>query len=70
MEKPKMKEEAATARIECDDLFGGDTYRETRHATGEAWMMCEECGSKLFSFDGNQDGMCKCPYRQGGRCEP
>lgn len=37
---------------------------------GEAWLWCEDCGAKLFSFDGNKDVSRKCPYQRSGKCEP
>lgn len=46
------------------------TPAEVRLMNGEAWMMCSDCGAKLYSFDGAQDGSKKCPYMDGGRCEP
>lgn len=37
---------------------------------GEAWMMCRDCGGKLWSFDGDEDANRHCPYRKNGTCEP
>ncbi len=37
---------------------------------GEAWMMCNDCGGKLWSFDGDQDGSRGCPYLRDGTCQP
>jgi hypothetical protein len=38
--------------------------------TGECWMMCNECGGKLGSFDGCADVSRSCPYQRNGRCAP
>jgi hypothetical protein len=43
---------------------------EIRLAMGEAWMHCNECGGKLWSFDGDEDASRGCPYKRSGRCEP
>jgi hypothetical protein len=43
---------------------------EARLCLGEAWMWCVDCGAKLYSFDGNEDGSRKCPYMRHGKCEP
>lgn len=40
---------------------------ENRLAMGEAWMWCNECGSKLYSFDGHKDRDIKCPYADACR---
>ena len=45
------------------------TPEEIRRAIGEAWMMCDECGAKLYSFDGNLDASRSCPYKRNGKCE-
>ena len=45
-------------------------HHHPRHATGEAWMMCSDCGGKLYSFDGERDADRHCPYQRNGRCEP
>lgn len=37
---------------------------------GHAWMICNECGGKLYDFDGNEDKDTRCPYRKNGKCEP
>ncbi len=37
---------------------------------GEAWMMCHECGAKLWSFDGHEDRSRSCPCMKRGKCEP
>lgn len=39
-----------------------------RLAMGEAWMMCEECGAKLYSFAGTQDASRPCPKMRNGKC--
>lgn len=43
---------------------------EMRLYLGEAWMHCNQCGGKLFSFDGDRDGSRGCPYQSNGRCDP
>ena len=43
----------------------------TRLDMGEAWMMCHDCGAKLWSFDGCKDTSRGCPYlTRQGKCEP
>jgi hypothetical protein len=43
---------------------------EARLASGEAYMMCNECGAKLWSFDGNRDADRTCPYKHvEGMCQ-
>lgn len=37
----------------------------TRHDYGEAWMMCQDCGARLFWFDGDKDECRPCPYKNG-----
>jgi len=37
---------------------------------GEAYMMCSECGARLYSFDGYEDTSRHCPYKRNGKCEP
>jgi hypothetical protein len=41
-----------------------------RLTLGEAWMWCNECGAKLYSFDGHDDKDKRCPYKKDskGRC--
>lgn len=41
-----------------------------RRSAGEAWMICNECGAKLWSRDGDRDADTKCPYKKGVNCEP
>ena len=41
----------------------------TRLELGEAWMMCRECGARLYSFDGHEDLDKSCPYVKGDRGE-
>ena len=36
----------------------------TRHTLGEAYMYCSDCNAKLYSFDGQEDLLRKCPNRQ------
>ena len=43
---------------------------KTRLSSGEAWMICEDCGARLYSFDGCKDTSRKCPYMKNGKCEP
>lgn len=47
-----------------------DKVTERRLASGEAYMRCEDCGAKLYSFDGYEDASRKCPYMKEGKCEP
>ena len=37
---------------------------------GHAFMMCLECGAKLYDFDGYKDAAKACPYKRDerGRC--
>ena len=36
---------------------------------GCAYMICEDCGSKLYEFDGSQDRSSRCPKRKSnGKC--
>lgn len=44
--------------------------RSDRLANGNAWMMCSECGAKLYDFDGHRDSSRPCPYLRNGVCEP
>lgn len=41
-----------------------------RNALGHAWMMCNDCGAKLYDFDGYKDMSKNCPYvrDEKGRC--
>lgn len=41
-----------------------------RLSNGCAWMMCSDCGAKLYDFDGEKDSSRPCPYNSGGRCDP
>lgn len=34
---------------------------------GEAYMICRECGARLYSFDGSQDRDTQCPYKKDDR---
>lgn len=65
------------------DATGNKTARQTtliyasaeeqtrlRLDSGHAWMICEECGGKLYDFDGHKDASRCCPYKKGGKCEP
>lgn len=36
---------------------------------GRAFMICNECGAKLYEFDGYQDMDKKCPYKKGEKGE-
>lgn len=41
----------------------------TRLDLGNAWMWCNECGAKLYEFDGDSDRDKPCPYvKDKGRC--
>ena len=48
------------------------TYRQSRLECGEAYMMCNECGARLYSFDGTEDKSRNCPYKQSmyDKCDP
>jgi len=35
----------------------------TRLQLGEAWMFCNDCGAKLYSFDGEEDKDIGCPHK-------
>lgn len=41
-----------------------------RLKNGHAWMMCRECGVKLYDFDGYKDLSQPCPYKKDerGKC--
>lgn len=39
-----------------------------RLRNGEAYMMCNECVSKLYSFDGDKDASRSCPKKRNGEC--
>ena len=60
----------------AENMFGeGNVERidpkAARMVLGEAWMMCGECNGKLFSFDGETDGVRPCPYKgKDGKCNP
>jgi hypothetical protein len=38
-------------------------YYFSRLLAGEAYMLCNECGARLWSFDGKEDKDTRCPYR-------
>ena len=42
--------------------YGND--KPMRLQVGEAYMMCNDCGAKLYSFDGDFDASISCPYRK------
>lgn len=45
------------------------SYYEGRLLTGEAYMMCNDCGARLYSFDGNKDKGIDCPKKKSnGKC--
>ena len=44
-----------------------DAKTENRLTLGEAYMLCNECGAKLYSFDGNKDADKPCPYIKDSR---
>lgn len=58
-----MKDFIKDDKQNCDE-------KPIRLEMGEAWMMCNECGAKLYSFDGYQDGSRSRPYKRYGKCEP
>lgn len=37
---------------------------DNRLALGEAWMWCNDCGAKLYSFDGKADNSRPCPNKK------
>ena len=41
-----------------------------RLSLGHAWMMCIDCGAKLYDFDGYKDRTKSCPYvrDEQGQC--
>lgn len=41
-----------------------NVQKSSRLGDGEAWMYCEDCMSKLYSFDGNRDRTMRCPHPQ------
>lgn len=58
---------------ETQPSHSGYSYEERmRHRLemGNAWMMCSECGGKLYDFDGHEDASRQCPFKQNGKCEP
>jgi len=49
--------------------------RPPRLRMGEAYMMCHDCGARLYSFDGNDDKSTGCPYNASNNlkridCQP
>ena len=53
-----------------DDQAAASFAHLARLASGEAYMMCDECGAKLYSFDGKEDSSRPCPYKRHGQCDP
>lgn len=45
-------------------------YTENRLSLGHAYMMCNECGCKLYDIDGYKDLSRKCMYKKDeeGKC--
>jgi hypothetical protein len=45
---------------------------EIRNALGEAYVMCNQCGARLWSTEGYEDFGITCPYPKGpkGECQP
>jgi len=35
-----------------------------RHELGEAFMICADCGARLYSFNGSEDAGRPCPHPQ------
>ena len=60
MNAPENKNE--TDKGQSEFSAGLETYLEARLASGEAWMMCHDCGAKLYSFDAKSDGARGCVY--------
>lgn len=46
-----------------------DSRTIRRLQMGEAYMMCRECGARLYSFDGDVDQSRSCPYEKGPKGE-
>lgn len=46
-----------------DDRPRPRSERSARLESGEAWMICSDCGAKLYSFDGKEDASRKCMYK-------
>lgn len=40
------------------------TSKHNRLDDGEAWVICGTCGSKICSFDGNEDEVINCPDKE------
>jgi hypothetical protein len=60
-----QKQPASVNQIQAQQKM---TNTELRLAMGEAYMFCEDCGAKLYSFDGNMDASKRCPYMKHGKC--
>lgn len=57
--------------MENEDTDKKPTLTEIRNSLGEAYMWCEDCGARLYSFDGNKDASRRCPYiNRNGECDP
>ena len=70
---PQMWVEELAFRRDLEKSLGlrPMTPAEVRHTNGEGWVMCEECGGKLWSYDGDTDIGRLCPYRgPDGTCRP
>ena len=71
--KPETSQNTANAARVGSTGGSAPSYEDRmndRRANGHAWMMCRECGGKLYDFDGHQDSDRPCPYRRNGQCEP
>lgn len=43
---------------------------ENRLTLGIAYVLCNQCGGKLWEDEGHADKAINCPYLKGGICEP
>ena len=50
--------------------YWSDGKTKRRLMAGNAWMMCNDCGAKLYEFEGYRDEDKPCPYMRHGECEP
>lgn len=53
--------------VEDDPNYG--YTRPMRLAVGNAHMLCEDCGGKLYDFDGFEDQSRPCPHPEKCRDE-
>lgn len=50
--------------------MNGEEYTKSRLALGHGYMICRECGAKLYDIDSHKDMDRSCPYKKDykGRC--